>query len=174
MAALIGLSTADVQAHRLAVARDFAATHRLNVVLKGHRTIVATPEGFVLRDLGTPGGTTLGGYRVREALLAPGAAEPIWAPLPDVHTRATEHLATSLASRLSESSEYPSRFRTRLQPRLARLALVKLRRAGIEELHDPRAPEVLGAELHRLVTDPDATLPGPARAAALFATLEET
>jgi hypothetical protein len=107
-------------------------------------------------------------------LLAPGAAEPIWAPLPDLPSRATEHLATSLASRLSESSEYPSRFRTRLQPRLARLALVKLRRAGIEELHDPRAVAVLGAELHRLVTAPDATLPGPARAATLFATLEET
>lgn len=107
-------------------------------------------------------------------LLAPGGAEPIWAPLPDPTTRATEHLASSLASRLAEAREYPSRYGTRLQPRLARLALVKLRRAGIDELHDPRAPAVLGAELHRLVTDPAATLPDPTRAAALFATLEET
>jgi DNA-binding NtrC family response regulator len=38
-----------------------------------HCLISATPEGFVLRDLGTPGGTTLGGFRVREALLEPGA-----------------------------------------------------------------------------------------------------
>lgn len=106
-------------------------------------------------------------------LLAPGGAEPIWAPLPDPSARATEHLATSLASRLAEAQEYPSRFRTRLQPRLARLALVRLRRAGIDELHDPRAPAVLGAELYRLVTDPAATLPGPARSAALFATLED-
>ena len=106
-------------------------------------------------------------------LLAPGGAEPIWAPLPDPTTRATEHLATSLASRLAESSEYPTRFRTRLQPRLARLALVKLRRTGIDELHDPRAPAVLGAEVYRLVTDPAAVLPEPAKAAALFATLEE-
>jgi hypothetical protein len=106
-------------------------------------------------------------------LLAPGGAEPIWAPLPDPSSRATEHLATSLASRLAESVEYPSRFRTRLQPRLARLALVKLRRAGLDELHDPRAPGVLGADLHRLVTDPTASLPASAQAAALFATLEE-
>jgi hypothetical protein len=107
-------------------------------------------------------------------LLAPSGAEPIWAPLPDPSARATEHLAASLASRLSEANEYPARFHTRLQPRLARLALVKLRRAGIDELHDPRAAAVLGAEVHRLVTDPAAVLPGPARAAALFATLEET
>jgi hypothetical protein len=107
-------------------------------------------------------------------MLAPGGADPIWAPLPDPASRATEHLATSLASRLGEASEYPSRFHTRLQPRLARLALVKLRRAGIEELHDPRAPAVLGADLHRLITDPAAVLPTPAKAADLFATLEET
>lgn|GEM_PF-6244412 len=106
-------------------------------------------------------------------LLAPRPAEPIWAPLPDLQTRPTEHLATSLASRLSESSEYPSRFRTRLQPRLARLALVRLRRAGIDGLHDPRAAAVLGPELHRLVTDPNATLPEAARAAAILAVLEE-
>jgi hypothetical protein len=58
-------------------------------------------------------------------------------------------------------------------PRLASLALVKLRRAGIDELHDPRAPDVLGAQLHRLVTDPNATMPDPRTAAALFASLAE-
>lgn len=106
-------------------------------------------------------------------LLAPGGAEPIWAPLPDPSSKATEHVAASLASRLSEASEYPSRFRSRLQPRLARLAIVRLRRAGIEELHDPRAADVLGADLHRLVTDPNAMLPPPAAAAKLFAILED-
>jgi len=106
-------------------------------------------------------------------LLAPSGVEPIWAPLPDPSGKATEHLAASLDSRLAEAHEYPSRFRRRLQPRLARLALVKLRRAGIDELHDPRAPAVLGADLHRLVTDQDATLPGPAATAALFARLED-
>ena len=45
MARLIGLSIEDVQAHRLDVARDFATTHRVHVVLKGHRTIIASPDG---------------------------------------------------------------------------------------------------------------------------------
>ena len=106
-------------------------------------------------------------------LLTPGGAEPVWAPLPDPSAKATEHLAASLASRLAEAHQHRDRFRIRLQPRLAGLALVKLRRAGIEELNDPRAPAVLGANLHRLVTDPDATLPGPVATAALLATLEE-
>ena len=43
------------------------------MVARFHCLITATSEGFVLRDLGTPGGTTLGGFRVREALLEPGA-----------------------------------------------------------------------------------------------------
>jgi two-component system response regulator GlrR len=42
-------------------------------VARFHAMISATPEGFVLRDLGSPAGTTLGGVRVREALLEPGA-----------------------------------------------------------------------------------------------------
>jgi NAD(P)H-hydrate epimerase len=61
MAALVGLSPADIQSHRLAVARDFAATHRLHVVLKGHRTIVATPEGRSFINLtGNAGMATAG------------------------------------------------------------------------------------------------------------------
>jgi DNA-binding NtrC family response regulator len=35
--------------------------------------ILATPEGFLLRDLGSKNGTTLGGYRVKEAYLKPGS-----------------------------------------------------------------------------------------------------
>ena len=43
MARLIGLSIEEVQAHRLEIAREFAAAHRVHVVLKGHRTIIAGP-----------------------------------------------------------------------------------------------------------------------------------
>ena len=49
----------DVQAHRLDVARDFATTHRVHVVLKGHRTIVASPDGRDCINLtGNPGMAT--------------------------------------------------------------------------------------------------------------------
>ena len=47
MARLIGGTVEDVQNNRIEVAADFATTHHLYVVLKGHRTIVATPDGSV-------------------------------------------------------------------------------------------------------------------------------
>jgi NAD(P)H-hydrate epimerase len=61
MARLTGLSTEDVQAHRLDVARDFATTHHLHVVLKGHRTIIATPEGRTFINLTGNAGMATGG-----------------------------------------------------------------------------------------------------------------
>lgn len=61
MAALTGLSIEEVQANRLAVARDFASTHRAHVILKGHRTIVASPEGQTFINLtGNAGMATAG------------------------------------------------------------------------------------------------------------------
>jgi len=47
MARLIGAEIDEVQANRIDVASDFATTHRVYVVLKGHRTVIATPEGHV-------------------------------------------------------------------------------------------------------------------------------
>jgi hydroxyethylthiazole kinase-like uncharacterized protein yjeF len=76
MAALVGLSPADVQTHRLAVARDFAATHRLHVVLKGYRTIVATPEGRSFINLtGNPGMATAGSGDVLTGAIAAWAGQ---------------------------------------------------------------------------------------------------
>jgi NAD(P)H-hydrate epimerase len=43
MARLVGMSIEEVQANRVDVARNFAVAHRLYVVLKGHRTLIATP-----------------------------------------------------------------------------------------------------------------------------------
>ena len=71
MARLCGTSVEDVQASRLAVARDFAATHRLHVVLKGHRTIVATPDGKAFINLtGNPGMATGGTGDVLTGMVA--------------------------------------------------------------------------------------------------------
>jgi NAD(P)H-hydrate epimerase len=61
MAALTGLTIEGVQAHRLEVAREFASTHRVHVVLKGHRTLVSTPDGKTFINLtGNPGMATGG------------------------------------------------------------------------------------------------------------------
>ncbi len=45
MARLIGRTSDEVQARRLDMAREFAVSHRVHVILKGHRTIVASPDG---------------------------------------------------------------------------------------------------------------------------------
>ena len=47
MARLTGLSTAEIQADRFTVARDFAVRHRVVLVLKGARTLTVSPEGQV-------------------------------------------------------------------------------------------------------------------------------
>jgi hydroxyethylthiazole kinase-like uncharacterized protein yjeF len=71
MARLIATSAADVQRRRLAVARDFAAGHHVYVVLKGHRTLVATPDGTVcINPTGTPGMATGGSGDVLTGTIA--------------------------------------------------------------------------------------------------------
>jgi hydroxyethylthiazole kinase-like uncharacterized protein yjeF len=71
MARLTGLSTEEVQRERLETARRFAMTHRLHVVLKGHRTIVATPEGAAFINLtGNPGMATGGTGDVLTGMIA--------------------------------------------------------------------------------------------------------
>ncbi len=58
---LLGISAADVQANRLEMAVTFATTHRLYVVLKGNRTIVATPDGAAYINLTGNAGMATGG-----------------------------------------------------------------------------------------------------------------
>jgi NAD(P)H-hydrate epimerase len=71
MARLTGLSIEEVQAHRLDVARDFATSHRVFVVLKGHRTIIATPDGKSFINLtGNPGMATGGTGDVLTGMIA--------------------------------------------------------------------------------------------------------
>jgi ADP-dependent NAD(P)H-hydrate dehydratase / NAD(P)H-hydrate epimerase len=61
MSRLTGLSIAEIQAHRLEVARDFAREHELIVALKGHRTLIAAPDGTVwVNPTGNPGMATGG------------------------------------------------------------------------------------------------------------------
>lgn len=61
MSRLTGISTRDVQADRIGVARKFAASHECIVVLKGHRTLIAEPNGHVWVNMtGNPGMATGG------------------------------------------------------------------------------------------------------------------
>ncbi|GAA3855678.1 hypothetical protein GCM10022243_21300 [Saccharothrix violaceirubra] len=99
----------------------------------------------------------------------PRAADVHWAPPPVHHSSATTVQASTLATRLAEAAVDPDRFASRVQPRLRRLVEARLRqRHGVPDLADPRAVALLGPELHRLVTAPDATLPDPKRFAELL------
>jgi ADP-dependent NAD(P)H-hydrate dehydratase / NAD(P)H-hydrate epimerase len=61
MARLVGCTIDDVQANRVGIARDFATAHRLYVVLKGYRTIIASPDGKIfVNPTGSPGMATGG------------------------------------------------------------------------------------------------------------------
>lgn len=61
MARLTGSTSAAVQRDRINVARVFAQEHQLTVVLKGHRTLVAQPDGAVwVNTTGNPGMATGG------------------------------------------------------------------------------------------------------------------
>jgi ADP-dependent NAD(P)H-hydrate dehydratase / NAD(P)H-hydrate epimerase len=71
MARLTGMSVQEVQANRIDLARDFAVTHRVHVVLKGHKTVIATPGGRVyINTTGNPGMATGGTGDVLTGMIA--------------------------------------------------------------------------------------------------------
>ncbi|MGO9229966.1 MAG: NAD(P)H-hydrate dehydratase [Bryobacteraceae bacterium] len=71
MARLTGKTVAEVQADRIGVARAFAESHGLTVVLKGQRTIIAFPDGRVwINPTGTPAMGTGGTGDVLTGMIA--------------------------------------------------------------------------------------------------------
>jgi NAD(P)H-hydrate epimerase len=71
MARLVGLKTAEVQTHRVEVAREFSQKYQVNLVLKGYRTLTAGPDGQVwVNPTGNPGMATGGTGDVLTGLLA--------------------------------------------------------------------------------------------------------
>jgi len=76
MARLLGVRTEQVQADRLAAATELATRQRLYVVLKGHRTIVATPDGkLFVNTSGNPGMATGGTGDVLTGMVAAWLAQ---------------------------------------------------------------------------------------------------
>ena len=71
MARLTGQSVAEVQADRIGAARSYARRHRLIVVLKGSRTVIAYPDGNVwAAATGNPGMATGGTGDVLTGMIA--------------------------------------------------------------------------------------------------------
>ena len=76
MARLTGMTVEEVQGNRLQIAADFATTHRVYVVLKGHRTVIATPTGRVfINPTGNPGMATAGTGDVLTGMIAAWLAQ---------------------------------------------------------------------------------------------------
>jgi hydroxyethylthiazole kinase-like uncharacterized protein yjeF len=71
MSRLAGISTGDVQKDRIGVAREFATEHRCILVLKGHRTLVALPDGRIwVNTTGNPGMASGGSGDVLTGMIA--------------------------------------------------------------------------------------------------------
>jgi len=71
MARLTGLTTNEIQAKRVDVARQFAAEHKAYVVLKGQLTLIAEPGGQVyVNPTGNPGMATAGTGDVLTGMIA--------------------------------------------------------------------------------------------------------
>lgn len=104
------VTTAQVQADRVGTARSFAIEHACYLVLKGHKTVVAGPDGEVwVNDTGNPGMATAGSGDVLTGVLAAllGAGlSPLAACIVGVHAHglagdlaAAEYGETSLVAR---------------------------------------------------------------------------
>ncbi len=92
MSRLIGGTIADVEDDRIAVARKFAQERKLVLVLKGHRTLTALPDGRVwVNHSGNPGMATGGMGDILTGMVAslwaqglhrkpvsPSAGSPAW------------------------------------------------------------------------------------------------
>jgi NAD(P)H-hydrate epimerase len=76
MARLLGITGAEVQSRRVEVAQKFARDYRVFVILKSHRTLVATPEGQVyVNPTGNPGMASGGTGDVLTGLVAGAMAQ---------------------------------------------------------------------------------------------------
>jgi hydroxyethylthiazole kinase-like uncharacterized protein yjeF len=71
MARLLGCSNSDVQAHRIETAQKAAADWNAHVILKGHQTVIAAPDGSTwINSTGNPGMATAGTGDVLTGMLA--------------------------------------------------------------------------------------------------------
>jgi len=76
MGRLVGMSADEVQSSRIDIARNFAGAHHVYVVLKGHRTVIATPDEKVfINPTGNPGMATGGTGDVLTGMIAAWLAQ---------------------------------------------------------------------------------------------------
>jgi hydroxyethylthiazole kinase-like uncharacterized protein yjeF len=102
MARMVGMTTKEIQSRRVDVARDFSQKYRINLVLKGFRTLTAAPDGQVwVNPTGNPGMATGGTGDVLTGLVAGLLAQYPERPVTQVVSAAVylHGLAGDLAAR---------------------------------------------------------------------------
>jgi hydroxyethylthiazole kinase-like uncharacterized protein yjeF len=102
MARLTGLKTSEILARRVEVAREFAQQHGVHLILKGYRTLIASPDGAVwVNPTGNPGMATGGSGDVLTGVLASLLAQYPARPVTEVVVAAVylHGLAGDLAAR---------------------------------------------------------------------------
>lgn len=76
MSRLTGKPTAEIQANRVVVAKEFASTHSVTTVLKGKNTVVALPSGAAyINPTGNPGMATGGTGDILTGVIAGFSAQ---------------------------------------------------------------------------------------------------
>jgi NAD(P)H-hydrate epimerase len=91
MARLTGKTTAEVQKDRVGVARAFAMERKVTLVLKGHRTVIAFPDGRVwINPTGSPAMGTGGSGDILTGMIAGFLAQ--FPKVPDVAVAAAVYL----------------------------------------------------------------------------------
>ncbi len=89
MSRLTGKTVKEVQADRIGIARQFAKQHQCVLVLKGHRTLVALPDGTVWVNVtGNPGMATGGAGDVLTGMTAGLLAQAHAMKSPDANVKA--------------------------------------------------------------------------------------
>ena len=92
MGRLLGVSAAEVQRDRLNIARNFAREHEAVVVLKGHRTLIAQPNGEVwVNTTGNPGMATGGTGDILTGMISGMIAQNPGSPIQAVITAVYLH-----------------------------------------------------------------------------------
>jgi NAD(P)H-hydrate epimerase len=92
MGRLLGISAAEVQRDRLNIARTFAREHEAVVVLKGHRTLIAQPNGEVwVNTTGNPGMATGGTGDILTGMISGMIAQNPGSPIQAVITAVYLH-----------------------------------------------------------------------------------
>ena len=91
MARLLGISVKEVEADRVGLARRFATEHKLTLVLKGWRTLIAHPDGKIaVNTTGNPAMAKGGSGDILTGIVAAMLAQYAIGGTPDEAARAVE------------------------------------------------------------------------------------